>query len=81
MKSLTFIETLIVTEDDFITMEMYLNEYLREGLDRSDSGNALNSAFLEMTEDFLFESDIKGALWECHKDEILEEFKKWHKNS
>ena len=79
MKDLTFTHTITVTEDDFITLEIYLNEYLEQS---NTFEEYLDMAFSEMQDDFLFAEDyVKHAIWEYHKDEILEKFKKWHKNS
>ena len=79
MKDLRFTHTITVTEDDFITMEVYLNEYLEKS---NDFEKSLNEAFADMRDDFLFAEDyVRHAIWEYHREDILEEFKKWQKNS
>ncbi len=80
MEDLTFTHTLTVTEDDFITMEFYLNECLEES---NAFKEPLDEAFSDMLDDFIYCEDyIRHAIWDYHKDEILEKFKKWHeKNS
>ena len=74
MEDLTFTHTVTVTEDDFLTIEFYLKFDTFEG--------SLDKAFEEILDDFLFCEDyVRHGIWEYHKDEILEKFKEWQKNS
>lgn len=80
MEDLTFTHTVTVTKDDFITMEFYLN--LNELLERFDFEESLDAAFHEVLDDFVYCDDyVRQAIWGYHKEEILEKFKEWHKNS